>query len=350
MNMTNETTTTPSVACPFANTMIMIDIYASAIASVVGIVTNTLCVIVFAMIGGRERNCGNMFKYLLLKALHDDLQFIFQVFSPLYLCQTCSSYLSYSIQVWYIWFYTYLESVNELCSGLFEIAATLDCLLLINRKMLWYQSRLSFILVITSLTLYSFILYIYRLFEYEIVKLPSSMTGAQRDFYIYSYTAFAQTDLYKMFRIAHGLVRDVICLVLFFIFNFIILITVRSRMSDKRKLNQLPRNPLTLSQLHHHSFVLAANIEKSERTEVKAAAMVVVVGVNYFFGHFIPLVYYCFMWKPSVFRTCLAQIGLLPFYISYVTPFFIYAAFNRTFRNHLKKLFRKLSGFLDWLE
>jgi hypothetical protein len=82
----NETLATVDLSCPHTTLLLALNTYIVPAVSVLGVFTNTYCVAVFALIIRNEKLNGHMFKYLLLKALHDDTQFIIQSFSPLYYC------------------------------------------------------------------------------------------------------------------------------------------------------------------------------------------------------------------------------------------------------------------------
>jgi hypothetical protein len=158
--MTNFTSNSTSIAviidnsCPILGLSLIVRSYMITIVSVIGIVVNTWCVVVFSMIIHKEKLSNHMFKYLLLKALHVDVQFLVQVFAPLYYCTTCSTYQTYASQFWYIWFYYYVECINELCSGFYDVAATFDCLITINQKFDCCRKNLSFYIISTGVFIF----------------------------------------------------------------------------------------------------------------------------------------------------------------------------------------------------
>jgi hypothetical protein len=103
--------------------------------SVIGVIGNTYTIVVLALIIRYEKQIGHMFKYLLAKAVHDQIHFIVQSFAPLYYCTYCSTFQTYASQVWYIYFFFYVECINELSSAFFELMATFDCLITLKKKL-----------------------------------------------------------------------------------------------------------------------------------------------------------------------------------------------------------------------
>lgn len=72
-------------SCPVKQLPFVINSYVIPSISGMGILTNTWCIIVFIRIIRNERSLtSHMFKYLLLKAIHDDIQFLIQVNNTIY--------------------------------------------------------------------------------------------------------------------------------------------------------------------------------------------------------------------------------------------------------------------------
>lgn len=212
LNITNSSyDLTPEIlsyTCTLTSLLRVLRKYVMPSESIFGILTNSACVYVFVRILCNEKLNGHMFKFLLLKAIHDLIQFILQVFEPLYYCETCSTYQTYSAQVWYIWFYYYVEAVNELCSGFFELAAAFDCFIIVNNKLEFMRKNVYFYVISTVITLYSLVFYIFFLFTFRIVHKTVPIfephlnkTGnLTRDYFIYEYTEFSRTSWEKVLR------------------------------------------------------------------------------------------------------------------------------------------------------
>jgi hypothetical protein len=338
---------TPTVfvdnSCPLKTLPFTISSYIIPTISGVGIIANTWCVAVFAMIIYKERHNNHMFKYLLLKALHDDIQFLIQIFAPLYYCSTCSTYQTYASQIWYIWFYYYVECVNELCSGFYEVAAAFDCLININKKFECCKKNLYFYVISVAVFVFSAVYYIFFLYNFKITgyvrvidayfdaNLNTTVANQTREYFLYEYTEFASTDLSKVFSRGHGMLRDVITLVVLVILNGMILLTIKRSVQMKKNMTMSGGNAqqqAAVVKRPKHGSVRAA-----EEAQRNVTIMIVLIGINYFGGHFTSFVRYLFLVdKPSPFRSCFVAISEFLFYLSYVTPFFIYFGYNKVFR------------------
>jgi cation transporter-like permease len=355
---TTATTTTmapTTFACPLVSALNIINNYAEPALSVVGILANTWCVVLFSLILRHERQNGHMFKYLLLKAVHDVIQFLAQVFVPLYYCTSCGTYGTYSEQVWAVWFYWYVECVNELCSALFEVAATWDCLITLTMKFQCCQNNVVFYVTSAVFTIYPCLYYIFLLYEFQIVKVTivdqivdvSNSSGVflknvTSSYYTYEYTDFVNTQTYFVFRFMNGMVRDVILLVLLLVLNGLILSTMKRSLERKRRMTLTTLNPTVTGGNLVQSVGRKRSVATSAATRNQAVndaernvtIMIVASGVNYFVGHVVMFVKNCVFTKPSVVTSCLQGIGVFVFYASYASPFFIYFAFNKLFRSY----------------
>lgn len=359
MNSTNFSIINPvSTACPYYEAVDIIENYLIPVITGIGIVTNTLCILVFAKIIKDEtkNTSGHMFKYLLCKAVHDDIQFICSIFSVLYYCTTCSSYGTYAAQIWYIWFYWYMTYINSVCSGFLEVAATFDCLITINQKMTFCKKTIWFVLVVVGTLLYTALFYTFKLFEFNIGKHPKENhdnSSSPGYYYFYEYNSFHNSKPDKAFKVVHGVTRDVITLIIIVILNALILISLKKKMSNKKKLTSInvgttnqnaSRTDASVTQ--HPSTTLAVSGGKAkekhsraDRAASKATTMVIMIGVNYLFGHGLMFIYYCFLINPSVFKSCLFDLALAFLFISFATPFFIYYLFNKNFKTKFLEIF-----------
>lgn len=358
----NEDYEMVSTACPYVEAANVIENFLIPIITGIGIVTNTLCIVVFAKVIKDEtkNTSGHMFKYLLCKAIHDDIQFICSIFSVLYYCTTCASYGTYAAQIWYIWFYWYMTYINSVCSGFLEVAATFDCLITINQKMTFCKKTIWFVLVVLGTLLYTGLFYTFKLFEFHIGKYPKEDHGHHENstasgyYYFYEYTSFHNSQPDKAFKVVHGVTRDVITLVVIVILNGLILISVKNKMARKKKLTSISvgtanqnASKTESSMTQHPTATFSVNgapktrekLSRADRAAAKATTMVIMIGVNYLIGHGLMFVYYCFLINPSVFKSCLFNLALALLFLSFATPFFIYLFFNKNFKAKFLEVF-----------
>lgn len=94
--------------------------------------------------------------------------------------------------------------------------------------------------------------------------------------------------------------------------------------------------------------VASVSRKKILQAENKATTMVIVRNINYGLGHMLILIYYCFLIEPSVLKTCVQKLAVVPFYVSYATPLFLYY-FNKTFKIQANRLFKCLVPCFKWV-
>jgi hypothetical protein len=304
-----------------------------AFLSVVGIVLNSLCCVIHSRILKRNIHHGQMFKYLLIKSICDTLQFIFNSFGPFYYCKLCSSKWTYLIQIWNIWFNWYGMLIMQLLSGIFEVAASFDCFLTINKfkKFKFFYSSTFFYIVTIVAIVYSSIFYIYLLFIYEIVATYStnSLNTTQISYRTVE-TNFSTTKLAKNLKFTHMAVRDIIILLLLLIINIFIFKTMR----------RVGKTKIRLQSVRVITRELTVQIRKRE-AEQRRLLLIFSIGFNYFIGHLPVVVYYLVVLftleRMNFFWNCYYMAISLIFYSSYIFPIVFYYLFNRVFKSYINE-------------
>lgn len=343
--------------CPYKAVADFLVYQVCAILSGLGIVTNTYCIVVFALIIYHKKPVGNMFKFLLAKAVHDNIQFFSQAFATLYPCTTCSTYGTYSMQVWFIYFFYYMESINEFCSGWLELAATFDRLIVIYNILPFCKTNLYFIIVNVVLILYGCGFYSHYIASIRIVEKQAivnttlsngTIVATQSSYFTYEFTDFFFSNVERGFQLMETLGRDAIVIFFLIIFNIIIMIKFQQTMTKKKIRAQAAYlNPVVLSngsgsaETNNASTPskLRAKTPKSKLIETVQSAernhtiMVILTGVIYIVGHstyfFVQAILYN---ANSEYNDCLVKLTVTIFFFSYVIPFFVYAGVNKVFR------------------
>lgn len=360
-----------------------VNVYIIPGISLAGILMNALCILTFIRIIRNERLNNHMFKYLLFKSIYDECQFVIQMFAPLYYVESLSSYRSYLIQIWYIYFYYYAESIFELCSGFLELFATFDCLMTIRKRVECTQRPLFFNLTLSLTLLFSCLFYTFRIYDFKIIHLlnATSSLGNESAAYHVMPSDFYATPFSELLKSLHTLIRDALIVIALIVLNIFILRTLKKSIKNKRKLLLRPTSESVTTQLRSFekessmrnennrknsdetSFCLT-NGEQSDRKraqsfdlikvrltqsqsishadyiERRTKIMVILTGVNYIVGHFPSILFYLPLGFDSPEWICLRHLNLIFFYVSYVTPFFVYFAFNNLFRLYLLKFLK----------
>ena len=321
MNISNITLSTKCLLPNFE----YIDYYVSPVISGFGIVTNLFSSIVFYRILKYEKASSNMFVYLFFKAINDFVQFLVQILSPVYFCEACNNGKSLLGSIWYIGFYYYIETINELASAWLETLATFDCLCFINSRFKFINSKIFAITVITSLHVYSAFFNLFWIFCFEI---KSNMSGL----FEIETTKFCGSKFVQYLKYIHTIQRDFIVLILIVIFNILILVKVKQAIWKKTLLfGEKSRNSSALTEPTQQA--------NGKRAEKNSETMIVLIGVNYFIGHVGILVYYLPFSAPPQFLSCFYDINLMFFYLSYIFSNFIFFFFNKVYQKHAKRLF-----------
>ena len=314
MNASSNQTLMEDTSCPLVNASKFIYYYLLPVISAIGILSNLFSTIVFYQIIKMVKVNGRMYNYLFLKSINDLLQFIFQIFSPVYYCVQCETSRSYGSIVWYIGFFYYAECVVEIISGWLEVLATLDCLVIITKRAKFINSKLFAICAISFLHIYAPIFYLFWFFSLDIVVDTSVTTSVS---YTSQMNPFFYTDFARYMRYLHSIVRDFVVFITLVILNFFILIFLKK--------NTLRKKDLLKSDKH------TASAEKAEKNN---ELMIMLIGINYLIGHFGSILYYVPFPASPQFWNCFYDFNLIPFYISYIDNNLMYYFFNKNFRKY----------------
>jgi hypothetical protein len=324
----NSSTDMKLVQCPNNNSINYIfNKYPENIVNLFGLVANSLCVIIFIRIVINKRithSQGKMYEYFLIKSILDFFFFCSNTFEYLYFCKTCEASSSYLIQIWYIWFYSYFESICSTCSFFLEIAATFDCYITINSKCKCCQTNSFFYSFCVLILCFSFIIYLTFPLGFVIKHTIKIDPVLNKTFYFYyrDFNDFGDTQLFENIHFMNSIVKDGIFLVILVTLNVMILVTLQ-RTTQRRRVLKGNRNLLTTSQ----------------KAENKKVIMIIATGFNYLIGHFsyfILVVLYKF-YDASIF--CYSQYFFFLYYITFADNIFFYFFFNNIFKRFFFQLF-----------
>lgn len=281
-----------------------------------GIFLNAICALVFfRILTSRGRQIESMFLYLLAKSIVDCTQFVIIAFEPALFCESCTISELYMTKLAHLIFYTYLKNVFGIASGYLELAATFDCFVMISDILSAYRTKTTANIVIVSIGVFSCISCAFLIFRQQIQENVRS-NGANS--YNLIYSKFGLSFLYKIFEISGLLVRGVLFLLLLIIFNLLILLALKKSTQRRRRLQMANSAP--------------ALVRKAEVAERRKAFMIIFSGLNSFVGH-MPVVVI-----QALIRNCWISVAYSLFYVSFVTPIFLYFNFNHAFRRHIRKI------------
>jgi hypothetical protein len=275
----------------------------------VGIVLNTITLLVFIKIIKQERsNHGNMFKYLVLKCICDFFVVI------LFLPDKFMSNGNYIKVLFTKWHYYFLENVLSTISAFFESASSLDCLFFIARKVQWFKNKLTFYLVVSSVSIITTVYYIAGLFRFEISQ------DENNNYYLKD-TAFRSSFFIKnIFLSVHFIFRDGILFFVSIVINSIILYYLRER----------TRIRLALASKKQTSLV-----RNAIASEIKKVKLTIFTSLTVLFR--LPETVDFFIFKSS--SIIFFDLIVILKYTSFSIGFFGFYLYNSSFKIICKKFF-----------
>jgi hypothetical protein len=314
---------------------VTIEYYIGAVSNIFGSLFNFICVIVFIKILRHERQKSNMFRYFLTKSINDCILFIINSFVSIYYCiDSCEIKYSYWMQVWYIYFYYYGAEILFLSSGILEMCASIDCFLLLSKRLPFLKKKIIFYIIVISFYILNSLLSVVYIFRFEIIELKSPNTTKIR--YLRNNTHFYLTKMYNYWIIFLSIQRDYIVILIQIIFNILILFIMK-KITKSRKINI---NKVEIKGTVGVNKKRLLNMaEKTIRAEQNMARLIIIQAINCFIFHSPMSINILLKYFKIDYFKCYDSIFYDLMVISYVSPFFIFILFNRTFRSNIYSLF-----------
>jgi hypothetical protein len=281
----------------------IIGYYLHVTIDIVGSIFNLLCIIIFIKIVKNEsRLNSNMFNYLLLKSFLDFLTSFFDIPQAFYVFSNSTFNTSYVIQIWRKYYFYYFSNVFALSSSICEIAASLDCLLLISNNFSYFKKKIVFYVFTVVLNVFSVLFFIPAIFRYEIFKNESSYTIVP--------TKFKSSTFIRYYWILNYILRDYLTLAILLILNILILVALNRSTQRRKKLK---------------SSQMVQMATRAENSKIK-----MILFSSLFFLMRIPTVYYNYAYA-SV-GNCFEYIVGVLYISSYALPIVTYILFNKKFK------------------
>jgi hypothetical protein len=281
----------------------------------VGILFNLISIVIFnKIIKNEQQNRGHLYKYFLIKSFADlgvlavslPEMFYFPLNSP-------DSNDSYGMQIWYIYFYYYFFNIFAYLSSFCEAAASFDCLMLVYGKYTFYKSKCFFVCSIGGVFGFSLIFLAPIVFLFKIDLNEESRS------YSIKYMEY-KNNFHLIYRIVYYSVRDLIPLIVLFIFNTSILVILK-RITTSRQQVLTSADP---------------SIRRSRSAEKNKLKMILFTSLSYTFHFPILIVYTGIVPLPlTVFFVRFFNFLLL---LPYVVSFFSYISFNTHFRRYFYRI------------
>jgi hypothetical protein len=285
--------------------------YPENVLNTIGIVTNSICIFIFAVILKKERQNSNMFRYFFVKTVNDLVYIITLQFTWLDLCSNCPITFNYIFNLFKIFFYWYVSEVTMLTSGLLELAATLDCYNLLSNKSEYLKTKKAFYVAVISIFVFCSSFLCFFILRWEIIHNSLGYTFKKKDDHIYSVLFYINI-----------IIRDYIVLLMLMILNILVLY----QMKRSTRLRKFITNNI--------ASVLVKQAQKAENNKVK---MILAVGSSFFLLHFLDNLEKFF--KISEKFKCFDIVAVMMYNITYYNSIIFYMLFNNTFRKAFVKYF-----------
>ena len=313
MNQTNSS----QVVVATAFCTVLTNVYNAYVEKPIGafaFVTNLTCIIVFSQIIRFHKE--EVYKYLICKSIVDTYISVRVTFKSVLNCTNCDIEKIYSWKIVYWIFFIYVDYAAELLSMLFEIAASFNRYRLLTQRFKKFD-KISYKLVISLMTVYSFVFYIYLLFDNTIIaKTKNNVTA-------YSFNSASLGTLSTYIGYVHSVSRNVVCVVFIIVLDVLTLRSVKIAM--KRKL-------LVLSD--KKSEKKSKVVSKSEKAELRITLMVVATSVVIFMAYGMSFIKWLQISAIST-NNCYITATYIIYWMSFSLYFFIYFHFNLSFKRYI---------------
>jgi hypothetical protein len=283
------------------------EVYLKQAMMVLNIITSIISSIALYRIIKNVNSNGQMFKYFFIGSSVQAIATFFVIFRIGY------SIGSYWWQVWFIWFYYFASDTLACIYQHMEVAASLDCLFIVN-NICSYLTRIEsfFIFAIFSIVL-NILLNLDYILLFKIVQLSNDRFGVDL-------THFSETNIHRTLNFILGFSRDLLSFILLMIINVFMLITLR-KISKRKK--TLKASDQASNRIH------AAQLNK--------IIMILFTGLVFLLCHFPYMIYNLPIHQGGPFWDCYFRQSAEVFYdLGFFLQTIIYYSFNKTFKRYFK--------------
>jgi len=297
-----------------SNFTVVYNIYIEKSIGAISFILNSICMIIFIKIV-RNTPKEDIYKYLLFKSIIDILISLRITFKSVVDCKKCEFEKSYSVKVFYLIFFIYIEYAAELVTILCQILASFNRYRVISQAFKFFD-KFSFKIAIVAITEFCLLFYVYLFFEYKIIEKTDQ--NATTTAYIIQDGYLGTTGIGLGY--VHSIIRNAVCVLIVFILNILTLYSVIKALRKKKYLvketNKL-KNKKTLT--------------KAEKVELKLTLMIMVTSLVMFIAYGMSFIKWLKIENVST-NKCFITFNYMIYWLSFVLYFFIYLYFNLKFQ------------------
>jgi hypothetical protein len=280
----------------------------------ISFILNSTCMIVFIKIV-RNTPKEDIYRYLLFKSIIDILISLRITFKSVIDCKKCESEKSYSLKVFYLIFFIYIEYAAELVTILCQILASFNRYRVISQAFNFFD-KFSYKIAIVAITEFCLLFYVYLFVEYKIIE-KTDQNGTTIA-YIIQDGYLGTTGIALGY--VHSVMRNVICVLIVFILNISTLYFVIKALRKKKYLvkeTNKVQNKKTLT--------------KTEKVELRLTLMIMVTSLVMFIAYGMSFIKWLKIENVST-NKCFITFNYMIYWLSFVFYFFIYLYFNLKFQ------------------
>ena len=295
--------------------------YVIAGLAILGVVTNTLNIIVFSQ-KNMMKNTMNV--YLLAKSASDLYYMVGNALEPMSVCFNCFTMYLYWYQTLSLIYRYYICSVAQLSSMMLDVMATLNRYVTISQNFSKFSKRIDHRLIILGIYLFGALFYIYKFFVFTVTEMRND--SVVKEYYL-DYSDFGAKIGHQLFDSIHTVIRDGICVLAIIVLNILIMIQMRRAMATKKIIGS-------------HGNKASSSKIKARRAEQKITIMVILTGIKEAILHILLLVYYLPVpqFRDIALDDCYQDTLFFLYILSYSVNFFFYIFFNNNYRETFTEL------------
>jgi hypothetical protein len=286
--------------------------------------TITFCIIVFIriIVNSKNEKKSQMFKYFLCKSIFDLLVFLTVIIDIGYYCNNCGT--NYAWQLWFVWIYFYAYTVFVSISNLMEIAATIDCYLLVENKLQILMEKKFFVSFLIFSIVFNVIINIHYYFIFKIVE-NSDENSNKTTFTVIDSMNYIEKSYFPIINYSILAYREILPLTILIIINILILLTFRKVSARKKKMQGNATTGTVISNA-------AIRIQRAEKNKLK---LIFIVSFSYVVLRMPFTIYQVPFHGRNLFWECYYYPATIRLYdLSFFIQIFNYYFFNNKFKKY----------------
>jgi hypothetical protein len=205
--------------------VVVTNVYTIPIVSVIGIILNIPCLIVFAS----PKFSGETYKYLLFKTLIHLVVLLLATLNTIANCLACIDHRRMDVQIFLIYYRGYLVMVPFTMVALVEIALAYDRLCMFKSNMF----NLSFKHTLIAIAFIAFVFNIPYLIAFRVEEAAPGT-----NIFIGVRSQFGHTLFYRIYIIFFNMIQSIVAFAVLLLLNAFVTIEFRKYLSRKRNLTK----------------------------------------------------------------------------------------------------------------